>query len=194
MKPQGSKGRTKVYVFFALALLILALIAALFLARELEKRKFKLIYNEAIVSYSEEYELDPYLVAAVIHVESGNRPAVISRSGAVGLMQIMPETGGWIAGKLDLDEFNEQMLKEPSLNIEFGCWYLRFLLNKYDHDIVHTLAAYNAGQGTVDKWLADERYSSSGKLIDIPYEETDNYVVRVQHAYEKYKALYKNAF
>lgn len=194
MKPKESKGRARGYVFFALVLLVCALIATLFLARELEKRKFKLIYTDTIINCSNEYNLDPYLVAAVIHVESGNRPEVISRSGAVGLMQIMPETGEWIAKKLGLTDFNESMLKDPSLNIEFGCWYLRFLLNKYEHDMIHTLAAYNAGQGMVDKWLADNRYSSGGRLINIPYEETDNYVIRVQHAYEKYKSLYKNAF
>lgn len=181
-------------VFAAFLLLLLALIMVLLLGRELEKRTYKLNYPETIAAYAAEYALDPYLIAAVIHCESSNRPEAVSPMGAMGLMQIMPDTGEWIAGKLDEADFSTDMLLDPAQNIRFGCWYLRFLMNRYDQDRQLTLAAYNAGHGNVDKWIGDPAISKEGQLVDIPYAETKNYVEKVQRAYEKYQSLYKNAF
>ncbi len=182
------------YIFLAMVCILLALIVGMLLGRELEKRTYKLTYADLIEKYALQYTLDPYLVAAVIHTESSNRPGVTSVAGARGLMQVMPETGAWIAGKLDENKYSQDDLFDPETSIRYGCWYLRFLLDRYDHDVVLTLAAYNAGQGTVDKWLSDPAVSEGRALVNIPYPQTDKYIQKVQHAHEKYQTLYKNAF
>lgn len=181
-------------ILLVLVFLLAAAIAALYLGREMQKRTYRLVYKESIAQYAEEFSLDPYLVAAIIHVESSNRPAAVSPSGAIGLMQVMPETGGWIAGKLNVEQFEQDDLFDPELNIRFGCWYLNFLQDRYGYNLPLTIAAYNAGQGTVDKWLQDPALSQGNTLHEIPYAETDNYLKKVQRAYEKYQLLYKKEF
>lgn len=173
------------------AVVILALVLCAFLLNEyMEKRKYRLDYPTQIKAYSREFGLDPYLVAAVIHCESGNRPVVVSPKGAVGLMQIMPDTGGWIAEKLGLANYDGAMLKDPEVNIRMGCWYLSYLTDRFGGVRSHALAAYNAGPGNLKKWLEDEAYSQDGVLVNIPFDETSSYVQKVERAYEKYKNLY----
>ena len=177
----------------AAAMILLAVLIAYGVNRSIEKRTYQLVYPELIEQNAQERGLDPYLVAAVIHVESGNRPAVVSARGAIGLMQIMPETGEWIAGKLK-EPYDEETLQEPEQNIRYGCWYLEFLFERFsDPDTV--LAAYNAGHNAVRKWLQNSDYSDDGESLQvIPYDETRNYVEKVRRAYEKYKDLYPQAF
>lgn len=160
------------------------------LSRLLEKRTYKLQYGAEIKEYSMEFGVDPYLVAAVIHCESSNRHTAVSRAGAKGLMQIMPDTGSWIAEKLGEEDFTEDKLLEPEVNIRFGCWYLKYLLDGFSGNRKNAVAAYNAGPGNVRKWLKDERYSQGGELYSIPFGETAQYVERVQRAYDKYAKLY----
>ncbi len=190
-KPKTKRARG---IGIAAVLLILALVMALLLGKELEKRTYRLDYPNAIAAYAKEYDLDPYLVAAMIHCESSNRPDAVSPDGALGLMQIMPSTGEWIAGKLQVEDFHIDLLQDPSVNIRFGCWYLRFLMDRYNQDRQLAIAAYNAGHGTVDKWMDDPKVSAAGRLVNIPYPETKTYVEKVQRAYEKYETLYKNTF
>lgn len=156
----------------------------------LEKRSYRLQYASEIKKYSKEFGVDPYLVAAVIHCESSNRHDAVSKAGARGLMQIMPDTGKWIAEKLEVEGFSEEKLFEPETNIRFGCWYLKYLLDTFSGDRRTAAAAYNAGPGNVKKWLADERYSSGGEIVEIPFKETERYVEKVQRAYEKYTEIY----
>lgn len=175
-----------------LALVLVAVgILGYFANRYLEKRTYKLAYPEEIKASAGEFGLDPYLVAAVIFAESSGNPAAVSPKGAVGLMQIMPDTGDWIAEKLSLADHSTEKLTEASHNIRLGCWYLAYLLDKYGDDREIALAAYNAGPGNVDKWLGDERYGENGKLTNIPFEETRNYVARVKAALKKYTELYE---
>ncbi len=168
------------------------LIAMTYIAgRALDRRTYALYYAPEIIASADEYGLDRYLVAAVIHCESGNRSEVVSPKGAVGLMQIMPDTGAWIAGQLDMADYAEQRLTDPLLNIELGCWYLNFLLNRYAGNRTCALAAYNAGPGNVDKWLQDPEYSRDGELTHIPFAETEKYLDRIERAYDKYTQLYQ---
>ncbi len=153
--------------------------------------KYPLKYEDLIVKYADEYEIDPYFVAAVINTESGFDTQAVSGAGAMGLMQVMPETGEWIAGKLKLEAFNKDMLLDPETNIEMGCWYLSFLKERFPNEQT-VMAAYNAGHGKVKEWLDDAQYSSDGAALDaIPFKETENYVKKVTNAYEKYKAHYE---
>jgi len=178
-------------VIVALALLAALCVLAYYLNRVAEKRTYRLLYPDIVMEMSAEYQVDPYLVAAVIHCESSNNKEAVSPVGAMGLMQIMPDTGGWIAEKLELEGFTQQQLFEPELNIRFGCWYLDYLSKKFDGNRTSVLAAYNGGPGNVEKWLADDRYSADGQLTDIPFPETERYIEKVQRAYEKYLTLYK---
>ncbi len=171
-------------------LIVMAAVAAFYVSRVLEKRTYPMVYPDLIEKYALEFDIDPYLVAAVIHTESSNIKDAVSSSGAVGLMQVMPTTGEWIAGKLDILDFTTERLYEPELNVRFGCWYLRFLADRLDEDRALMLAAYNAGHGNVDKWLNDPEISENGQLINIPFPETKRYVEKVQRAYEKYTNLY----
>ena len=148
-------------------------------------------YAAEVNAAAAEFDLEPAYLYAVILAESSFRPDAVSSVGALGLMQVMPETGEWIAGKLDLsDSFTADMLTDPALNVRFGSWYLRYLLNRYDGDKRCASAAYHAGQGTVDAWLADPSMSPDGHTLSaIGYETTDYYVNKVLSNYEKYLAL-----
>ena len=158
-------------------------------------RNYPVAYTDLIKIYATEYALDPYLVQSIMRCESSNDPGAVSDVGAIGLMQIMPDTGTWIAHKLDLDDvYTEQMLYDPETNIEFGCWYLRFLNGRFDGNIKQMIAAYNAGHGTVEGWLEDPNYSSNGELTTIPFEDTARYYDKVTAAYENYTTLYPDLF
>lgn len=147
-------------------------------------------YTELIRSRAAAEGLDPAYVAAVILAESGYDPQARSHADAQGLMQILPSTGEWIAGKFD-ESYAEGCLYQPETNVRYGCWYLGFLMRRYDGDMRLSSAAYHAGQGTVDKWLADPAYSSDGKTLEvIAYDTTSTYVDRVLKYYEKYEELY----
>ncbi len=127
--------------------------------------------------------------------ESSNDSDAVSEVGAIGLMQIMPDTGTWIAHKLDMDDvYTEDMLYDPETNIEFACWYLRFLTGRFDGNVMKIVAAYNAGHGSVEDWLEDERFSSNGELTSIPFEQTARYYEKVMTAYENYTTLYPELF
>ncbi|MEN8077648.1 lytic transglycosylase domain-containing protein [Clostridioides difficile] len=148
-------------------------------------------YSEIVNEFSYKYNLDPFLVLAVIKTESNFNKEAESNKGAKGLMQIMDSTGEWIASKVGVDDFNPNMLYEAEVNVEFGCWYLNNLLNEFD-DLSLALAAYNGGSGNVTKWLNDPEYSNDGEsLTYIPFKETKKYVDRVSTRYNIYKFLYE---
>ncbi len=152
-------------------------------------------YTEWIKAYADEYGLDPYLVTSIMRCESSNDPSAVSGAGAIGLMQIMPDTGTWIAHKLGLDDvYDESMLYDPETNIRFGCWYLNFLSGRFDGNSMLMIAAYNAGHRAVENWLEDDRFSTDGVLTVIPYEDTERYYERVTKAYENYTALYPDLY
>lgn len=175
----------------AALVLLMAVIASFSITNIMERKTYKLLYQSEILACADEFSLDPYLIAAVIHVESSNRPEAVSPKGAIGLMQIMPSTGEWIASKFAMQGLNAESLNDPMTNIRMGCWYLRYLLNKYGGIESTALAAYNAGPGNVDKWLADPLYGNGTTLENIPYAETAAYAKKVQSAKEKYKELYE---
>ncbi|HRX59281.1 MAG TPA: lytic transglycosylase domain-containing protein [Eubacteriales bacterium] len=156
---------------------------------------YPVAYTDLIQTYAGEYDLDPYLVQSIMRCESSNDPNAVSEAGAIGLMQIMPDTGTWIAHKLDLDDvYTQDMLYDPETNIRFACWYLNFLNGRFDGGVMKIVAAYNAGHGSVEDWLEDERFSSDGELTVIPFEQTARYYEKVMTAYENYTTLYPDLF
>ncbi len=155
---------------------------------------YPVAYSDLIERYAFQYELDPYLVTAIIRCESSNQIDAVSSVGAIGLMQIMPDTGEWIAHKLEKEPFDPEVLYDAETNIMFGCWYLRFLTNRFSENAVNIIAAYNAGHGSVEGWLENEAYSDNGTLVSIPYPETERYVEKVQTAYNYYRELYPELY
>jgi len=133
---------------------------------------------------------DPYLVAAVIKHESKFDPYARSDGGALGLMQLMPQTAEWIARQLG-EPFTEDYLYDPALNIRYGVWYLAVLEDEFGGNDILALAAYNAGRGNVRDWMERFHWNDQFNEIDaIPYPETRLYVRRVLEDREQYKRLY----
>lgn len=158
------------------------------------KNIYPMKYESIISQYTMEYGLDFYLVAAIIKVESNYDRLAISNKGAIGLMQIKPSTGKWIAEQIGIKDFDEEMLYEPEINIKMGCWYLNYLLRYYKGNIQLALAAYNGGLGNVNKWLMNKDYSDDGaSLKSIPFEETNAYMKKINRTYNIYKRLYSNS-
>ncbi|MFQ5329876.1 MAG: transglycosylase SLT domain-containing protein [Thermodesulfobacteriota bacterium] len=149
-------------------------------------------YAETVGSAASEYRIDPLLISAVIMQESRYNPESFSRVGAMGLMQIMAETGDDIAAGIgEHNGLNRLNLFHPKTNIYFGAWYLRWLLKLFDGRVAYALAAYNAGPGVVHRWVKREEGREMEEFIeDIPYRETRNYVKKVLAYYEAYRRLY----
>lgn len=146
-------------------------------------------FVDEITSYSLEYGIDPALVASVINVESGYDEEVVSSKDAMGLMQILPSTGKWLAQKIG-EDYQEECLLDGKYNIKIGTYYLSYLLNQFSDRKV-AICAYNAGQGNVKAWLGDKQCSSDGKTLKyIPFEETRNYVNKVEKNYSYYRNRY----
>ena len=174
-----------------LTILIAVLIAYFGFMFAMKKYVYPYKYAEYVDKYSEEYELDPYLVLAVIKTESNFDKSAVSKKDAKGLMQIMDTTGEWVAKELDINYFLTSMLFDPELNIRMGCWYLKNLEKEPDDNLDLVLAAYNGGSGNVNKWLNHEEYSEDGETLDyIPFPETKKYVDKVKANYNIYNYLY----
>ena len=173
------------------ALLVIALIAVGYIMLNRSQwAKYPVLYADEIKSAAEENGIPAPFVAAVVMAESSYDPAAVSPVGAMGLMQIMPETGEWIAGKLG-EDYGQVNLFDAATSIRYGTWYLGFLMQRYDGDVTCTAAAYHAGQGTVDGWLKDPAYSLEGKtLYGIGYDSTAKYVKRVLDLYDYYQKAY----
>jgi peptidoglycan lytic transglycosylase len=148
-------------------------------------------HDDIIRQQAAEKDLDPALIAAVIYAESHFRDQT-SRAGATGLMQLMPSTADFIARKSGGVRFTHEDLATPQINIAYGSWYLRYLLDHYDGSTVLALAAYNAGLTKVDAWWGAAR--ARGERFDatrhIPFPETRDYVQRVLHARAQYRTEY----
>jgi soluble lytic murein transglycosylase len=146
-----------------------------------ERLRYPLEYEQIVVGHAENYDLEPHLLAAVIYQESKFDADAVSSSGAVGLMQLLPETAQGIADRTGGSGWHERDLVDPELNIRYGSWYLRHLLDKYGDEEL-ALAAYNAGQANVDRWREQG--------VGIQFDETRHYVRRVQ----KLKQIYARAY
>lgn len=160
--------------------------------RAVGRMVFTMPYRETILEYAGDRRLDPNLVAAVIYVESGFKPGVISNKGARGLMQVMPETADWVARQIGAPKVSPEGLMEEEINIKLGTWYLRYLLDQFNQDPVRSLAAYNAGLTRIKEWQDSGTWNGrlSG-LQQIPYPETRKYVAKVLRMYKVYGYLYR---
>jgi soluble lytic murein transglycosylase len=168
-----------------LAALALAGIAAIVLIDRLpdfvQRVRYPLRYDGIVRAHAQNYNLDPALLAAVIYTESKFDASARSDAGAIGLMQLLPGTARGIAVRTGGNAFVVDDLYVPELNVRYGAWYLRNLLNRYDDERT-ALAAYHAGQGNVDSWRAQG--------VGIQFPETRSYVAKV----ERVKGIYERVY
>ena len=147
---------------------------------------YKIGYSEYVEEFAEKYNVEKELIYAIIKVESNFDENAVSKSNAKGLMQIMTATAQEIADKYGIN-LTEENITDPKINIEIGTIYISQLLEKYNNKQV-ALAAYNAGQGNVNKWITQETIKSDGSDIEnIPFPETNMYVRKVMRDYNIYK-------
>jgi len=158
--------------------------------------KYPLMYKDLIVSIAGEYNIAPSLVAAVIRNESSFRVSAESSVGAKGLMQLMPDTADWIAKKIKMDQYSQELLEDPKINIRLGCWYLSYLSSQFNGNSLCVVCAYHAGQGEVKGWLNNPVYSTDGLTLimdRLPDEwPTKQYAWSVTRDYGIYQTKYFN--
>jgi soluble lytic murein transglycosylase len=189
---QVVRRRIALLVFAVVACcVLLAIVVRPFADKAVQEISLPLRHEDIIRQQAQDKGLDPSLIAGVIYVESRFRDQT-SRAGAKGLMQILPSTADYIARKSGGTRFTQGDLATPQINIAYGSWYLRYLLQHYHGNELLALAAYNAGEGKVDEWYRDAVAKGEDFEVTthIPFPETRNYVARVLDARERYRAAY----
>jgi len=190
--PRRSHTRRRAFALLALAGLIgaAALVLAPMFNQAVQEVTLPLRHEDVIRQQAAAKQLDPALVAGVIFAESRFRDQT-SPTGAKGLMQIQPATARFIAQRSGGTAFELRDLGTPQINISYGSWYLRYLLDRYDGNETLAIAAYNGGETNVDRWIAES--GRRGLVLDrdqIPFTETRNYVDQVLEARERYRDVY----
>jgi soluble lytic murein transglycosylase len=168
----------------AMSVLALAAVAAWIVESEPDaylRARYPLEYEHIIRGHAQNYRLDPALLAAVVYVESRFDPNASSKAGAVGLMQLLPETARGIALRTGGTQFVVADLRDPEINVRYGSWYLDHLRRRYG-EMRTALAAYHAGQGNVDRW----RRAGTG----IGFPETRAYIDEVERMRDVYADAY----
>lgn len=157
--------------------------------KKIELNNYPQKYSEYVEKYAKEYGIPEYIVYSTIKVESNFDSSALSSKGAVGLMQITPDTFEWLQLFLR-EKLDTGMLYDPQTNIKYGTYFLSFLFDEFGNwQTAH--AAYNAGFSRVKGWLADEQYTDgNGNLQNIPFKETREYIKKVADAESAYKKLY----
>jgi soluble lytic murein transglycosylase len=140
-------------------------------------------YQQIVLGHARNYHLDPALLAAVIYQESKFNADAKSDRGAIGLMQLLPDTAKGIAERTGGSKFRVSDLYDPEINVRYGAWYLRHLLDKYGSERT-ALAAYNAGQANIDAWRA--------RGIGIQFDETKEFVGHVESLKRTYRHAYSS--
>ncbi|HEU67810.1 MAG TPA: lytic transglycosylase domain-containing protein [Candidatus Acetothermia bacterium] len=151
---------------------------------------YPLAWWDTVLRWAGQYGVDPYLVLAVIREESGFAPTAVSPSDARGLMQLLPSTARWIAEEKLKIPYGEADLYSPDDNIRLGTWYLSYLLDQFEGDLVWAVAAYNGGPGNLRRWTANGVASPADLLAALRSTETREYVAKVLNAWLTYRWLY----
>ncbi|MEK6678604.1 MAG: transglycosylase SLT domain-containing protein [Nitrospirota bacterium] len=151
-------------------------------------------YWSVVTEYAARYGLDPYLVASIMREESWFNKQAVSRSGARGVMQLMPFTARWVSKQLKYEYNDDENLFDAEININFGAWYLSYLKKRFNGNTVLIIASYNAGPEAVTKWVNGNSNMETDEFIEaIPYNETRAYAKRVLRSYAEYHRIYNNS-
>ena len=190
-RPRLLRRRLLLLAFVAIAAAVTMAILSPWADKAVKEIRLPLRHDDIIRQQANDKNLDPSLIAGVIYVESRFRDQT-SHAGAKGLMQIMPGTADYIAHKSGGTAFVQGDLAEPQINIAYGSWYMRYLLERYHGNTVLALAAYNAGEGKVDEWWrsAADRGERFRVADHIPFPETRDYVAKVLEARRAYRREY----
>ncbi len=180
--------RHKVSIFIVLIFLaVISFGTYIFVPKYFADEVYPLKYADFIVKYSKEYNVDPALVAALIFQESRFNPKAVSSAGAQGIAQFMPGTARTMANQIGLKTYD---IFDAETGIRFACAHLRDLLNKYNGNTDQALASYNAGTGTVDRWVSQNIFE---KIIGGNSKtETVNYVRKINRYKDVYRTMYPN--
>ncbi len=155
------------------------------------KLAYPLYYTDEINIAAQKLNLDPYLITGLIREESYFNEHAKSSSNAIGLMQLIPATANYMSSKLSMDINSLADLENPKVNLYIGCNYLKYLKDKFNNDL-YAVAAYNGGEGAVQKWINTFKTNDLDEFIEnIPYDETRHYVKKVFRSYHMYKKIYQ---
>ena len=180
----------KIIKFFIFIIVLLIIFLFFIFKDKVIKTIYPTEYYDIVEKYSKEYNVDKYLIFAIIKAESNFKEDASSKKGAKGLMQLIDSTAEEVAKTINLDLKNEDILN-PDININLGTKYISSLLKKYENKEL-ALAAYNAGSGNVDNWVKNGILKSDGSNWEnIPYKETKNYVRKILMDYEIYIKIYQ---
>lgn len=198
------KRKKKKHINFFPIVIILLIIGGLLFCRYFDKiadkaKEFSpnnftypIKYEEYVLKYSSEFDIDPCFVYAIINTESHFDPDATSDVGARGIMQLMEEAYNWVKFRLgdkQSDSFDD--MYEPEINIKYGTYMLKYLYDKYDSFQI-AAAAYHGGMGAVDGWIEDGTIDPDNfEIDDVPSKVTANYIYKVTVAYDKYKEKIK---
>jgi soluble lytic murein transglycosylase len=159
--------------------------------RNLLRVAFPFPYRELVRREAEEWGIDPLLMAAIIRQESAFKADIVSRAGAIGLMQVMPPTGQQLARRHGPDPFSNESLSRPEVNLHLGAAFFVDMSRRYDHDLPLVLSAYNAGPTRATAWRQFPEASDPLRFTErIPFDETRGYVKNVRRNLSLYRALY----
>ena len=184
--------KKKILILLIIIIILIAIYNIFNIENIILKHLYPIKYEEYVTKYSNELNIDPMLSYAIIKTESNFKEDVISKSGAIGLMQLMDNTAKEQAEKLNVEYTNETLLN-PEKNILLGLNYFSTLLDKFNQNYILAFTAYNAGLGNVQKWILNGTIKEDGTDIEnIPFKETNMYVRKIINNYEMYKKLYNN--
>lgn len=155
------------------------------------KLAYPLYYTDEINSASKSFNLDPYLVMALIREESYFNENARSSTNAAGLMQLMPSTANFIISKYSMNIPLDKDITDVKINMHLGCIYLKYLKERFNNNDLYVIAAYNGGEGSVNRWLKTKDSDADEFVENIPYDETHNYVKKIFRTYHLYKKIYK---
>lgn len=179
-----------IIVFFIIMVLFVTICRCFNVEEKILLHLYPIKYQEIVYKYSEELEIDPMLTLAIIKTESNFEENCVSRSGAIGLMQLMETTAKEQAEKIKL-EYYDGILYNPEQNIKIGLYYFHSLLDYFNNNYILAAVAYNAGIGNTEKWIEDGIITDEGIGIEnIPFKETNIYVRKIIRNYTIYKELY----
>jgi soluble lytic murein transglycosylase len=180
-------------ILVAVVILVVAAMAGRVVVPGISGKVYPIKYQSEIETVAQTYHMDPYLVAAVARTESGFNPTARSGAGALGLMQLLPDTADWVTTFDSWKGPKEPVLTDPKDNLELGTCYLSYLLHRFDTRVA-AIAAYNAGPNRVASWIEKAGGADSFTAADIPYKETRDFVSRVDHWQQLFKKAHPNAF
>lgn len=180
-------------IIFIIVIFLYILINVIDIEKLIKKQMYPLAHQEYVEKYAAKYNVNKYLIYAIIKTESNFNKDAISSQEARGLMQIMETTANEVAQKIDYNLESVDDLNNPETNIMIGTKYFSNLLDSFNQNEMLAIAAYNAGIGNVKKWISDGIINEDGSnLENIPYKETNNYVRKVLRDKKIYKELYGN--